>query len=91
MYQNIRGLRTNLEFFRNCVINLNCDLLFLFETWLNNDFNDVVLGLVDFNLFRIDKFSNVCVRGGGVLLATRKSLNCKLLNFDPIQGVDKCL
>lgn len=59
------------------------------ETWLHNDFNDVELGLVDFNLFRMDRFSNVCVRGGGVLLATKKNLNCKLLNFDPIQGVDQ--
>jgi len=61
----------------------------LSETWLNSDINNVELGLVDYNLFRVDRISNLTVRGGGVLLATRKHLNCKLLNFDIIQCIDQ--
>lgn len=70
-------------------MNLNCDLLFLSKTLLNSDINNVELGLVDYNLFRVDRISNLIVRGGGVLLATRKHLNCKLLNFDIIQCIDQ--
>jgi hypothetical protein len=61
----------------------------LTETWLNSDINNVELALVDYNLFRVDRISNLHVRGGGVLLANKKHLNCKLLNFDIIQCVDQ--
>lgn len=67
MHQNVRDLRTKIQFFRNSAINLHCDLLFLFETWLNNDITDAVLGLVDYNIFRVDRIFNICSRGGRVL------------------------
>lgn len=70
MYKNVRGLRTKIQFFRNCAINLQCDLLFLSETWLNNDIIiDIKVGLVDYNIFRVDKIFNMClcVRGSGFI------------------------
>jgi hypothetical protein len=79
------------DFYYIFAFNLNYDLLFLSETWLNSDINNVKLGLVDYNLFRVHRISNLHVRGGGVLLATRKHLNCKLLNFDIIQYVDQII
>lgn len=40
MYQNVRGLRTKLIYFRNSVNNIDCDFLFLTETWLNKNIGD---------------------------------------------------
>jgi hypothetical protein len=60
---------------------------FCLKLWLNSDTNNVKLGLVDYNLFIVDRISNLCVRGGGTLLATRKNLNWKLLNYDITQGI----
>jgi hypothetical protein len=74
MYQNVRGLRTKLQFFHYSAINLLCNLLFLSEAWLNNDIY-AELGLVVYNIFRIDKMSNLCSSGGIELFTSKKNLN----------------
>jgi len=66
-YQNVKGLRTKLIYFRNSVNTLHCDLLFLTETWLNINYDDEELGLVNYNIFRADRESSHEVRVGGFI------------------------
>lgn len=40
--------------FRNSVNNIDCDLLFLTETWLKNNIGDDELELKNYNIFRAD-------------------------------------
>jgi len=41
---------------------------------------DTELGLTCFNIFRVDRCSNLYNRGGGILLAIKNTFDCKLLN-----------
>lgn len=84
-YQNVRGLRTKLnEFLLNSMGNYH-DLLFISESWLNDNINDSEL--VDINhysVFRRDRCASDCAKkdGGGVFVAVRNNLNpVRLLNF----------
>lgn len=73
----MRGLRTKLHHLRDVIhLSDNCDVIILTETWLNNNFNDAELSLVNFNIYRRDRdsTSSVCERGGGVLIAVKKNL-----------------
>jgi len=87
-YQNVRGLRTKLIYFRNSVLTLDCDLLFLSETWLNINYSDDELGLVNYNIFRADREYSHEVRGGGVLLAINIKYNCIRIPTEIIVGID---
>lgn len=57
--------KTNF-YFQNSILTLDCDLLFLSETWLNINYSDEELGLVNYNIFRAHFESSDEVRGGGV-------------------------
>jgi len=88
MYQNIRGLRTKLSFFRNYVLNINCNLLLLSETWLCFNISDYELGLTKFTAFRADTIVNLS-RGGGVLLAVKNNLNSIRIAVKNIPGIEQ--
>ncbi|KAF0746093.1 putative RNA-directed DNA polymerase, partial [Aphis craccivora] len=75
-YQNVR------------VLTLDCDLLFLSETWLNINYSDEELGLVNYNIFRADREFSHEVRGGGVLLAINIKYNCIRIPTESIVGID---
>ena len=60
------------------------DIIILVETWLNDSFSDSELGLINYNIFRLDRCPNnsIFLRGGGVLIAVHKkwiSSNMELL------------
>jgi len=87
-YQNVRGLRTKLIYFCHSILTFDCDLLFLSETWLNINYSDDELGLVNYNIFRADRKSSHEVRGGGVLLAINIKYNCIRIPTESIVGID---
>lgn len=75
-YQNTRGLRTKLDKLQAGIPTLNFDIYALTETWLTDEINDPELGFSKFNVFRSDRTKQTSHKsdGGGVLIATRKSL-----------------
>lgn len=81
MYQNVRGLRTKLyDVISNFPI-INYDIFILTETWLSSDIMDAELGFTGFTIFRanININTSTCTRGGGVLIAVRRTLCPSLL------------
>ena len=57
------------------LINQICpDLIFMTETWLSNAFNDSILGLNNYTVFRRDRAMGTDPHGG-VVLAVRTTLN----------------
>lgn len=57
------------------------DVIILTETWLTTDYADGELELKDYNIYRADRNSEVTqkFRGGGALIAIRKSLKSHLI------------
>ena len=57
------------------------DVLIFHETWLNSNFYDGELNLLQYNIYRKDRSSDtsVCERGRGVLIAVRKSIASRIL------------
>lgn len=57
------------------------DYIVLTETWLDSDVNDAELGMIDYNVFRLDRnvFNSVHSRGGGVLIAIHKKYSSRSL------------
>lgn len=47
---------------------------------MNNFINDTELSLTCFNIFRVDRWSNLYNRGGGILLAIKNTFDYKLSN-----------
>lgn len=76
-YQNVRGVRTKLVNLRCQVPLVHYDVIVLIETWLTESINDAELGFDDFIVYRCDRDSitNTATRGGGVLVAVRKSFS----------------
>lgn len=73
----MRGLRTKLHHLRDLALQSDYpDILILTETWMNDDFVDAELGLINYNVFRRDRdhSSSVHERGGGVLIAIEKKM-----------------
>ena len=83
LYQNTRGLGTKTdliyEFSTTCIF----DVVAISETWLRPDIDDSELFSSDFVVFRKDRDfgRSVKSRGGGVLLAVKKSLSATLINL----------
>jgi hypothetical protein len=80
-YQNVHGLRTKISqvFFNSS--NSSYDVFALTETSLNSSILDSELFFSSFQLFRRDrhKYTDILTVGGGVLIAVKNSLACKLL------------
>lgn len=70
--QNFRNLKTKLQFFRNCVVNLNINLQLVSEIRLNNTMNDVELGLVYCNTHWVNGISKSSNKDDGILFASEK-------------------
>jgi len=70
---NVRSLINKLDDFKFSVLNDNCDLVCVSETWLNSTYPDAFLlnGLSDYVLFRRDRSSRV---GGGVCIFAKSDL-----------------
>ena len=80
----MRGLRTKLNDLSLAVAcsSTQYDVIILVETWLNNDIPSDELGLSDYSVFRFDRNQRTSVysRGGGVLIAVRKSFQCSRIH-----------
>lgn len=50
------------------------DIIVLIETNLNYNIVDSELGLNDYSIFRRDRYQNNLQKGGGILIAAKKSL-----------------
>lgn len=65
-------------------------IIILTETWLNKDISNEELGLIDYDIFRIDRDCTLTnkLRGGGVLIAIKKELQAKLIHI-PFTNVEQ--
>lgn len=84
-------MRTKLCYFRYAILTaaVNYDIIILTETWLNDNFLDVELGLTNYNVYRQDRISPSKERGGGVLVAVRDTIPssrimCESADFDQL-------
>lgn len=81
-YQNVRGLRSKLNEFKIAITANNHDIIFVSESWLNNDiFDSEVVDVCEYTLFRRDRSSTASLKtdGGGVFIAVRSSLRPSLV------------
>lgn len=80
-YQNVRGLRTKLTSLSLSVTSSDYDILFFTETWLTEDISNLELGMNDFDIYRKDRNASTssASRGGGVLIAVKRTLSSRLL------------
>jgi len=53
-YQNVRGVLTKIACLSNVLLNVSYDIIYLSETWLNNNVFDKEFGLTNYNLNRDD-------------------------------------
>lgn len=85
-YQNVRGLRTKLNLLKCSIPSSTHDFIIFTETWLNNTFFDNELSFTQHNVFRCDRTetSSPHSRGGGVVVAIKKTFNSTLLNIDTL-------
>lgn len=89
-FQNMSGMRTKATAVFLATSHGDHDVIALVETWLNMDFFDNEF--FDSNLYQVfrkdrDAVKTQCSRGGGVLIAVRRSLRCasiRLLNDDSL-------
>lgn len=72
------------------MLNIDCDLLFLSETWLCSNISDLELGLANCIELRTDRnVSSNLTRGGGILLAIKSNLNCVRVPVNNISGIEQ--
>ena len=76
LYQNVRGLRSKTNIFYRNLINIDCDMVCLSETWLNDSVFDYEVFDTRYTVYRNDRdyASRGDKLGGGVLIAVRSHL-----------------
>ncbi|XP_043479942.1 uncharacterized protein LOC122509766 [Leptopilina heterotoma] len=80
-YQNVRGVRTKLHLLRQSIPLKDYVIFILSETWLTPAINSSELGFTRYDIFRSDRCVTTSDKklGGGVLLASKRSLSCTLI------------
>ncbi|KAH8320191.1 hypothetical protein KR059_011229, partial [Drosophila kikkawai] len=83
-FQNISGMRTKTGAVYLATSSCDYDVIILVETWLNMDFFDNEF--FDANLYQVfrkdrDAAKTQCSRGGGVLIAVRRTLMCSSIRL----------
>lgn len=81
-YQNVRSPYNKLIHLKSLSPFSVYDILVFTETWLNENFRLSELGLCDYRVYRYDRniSTSPLSRGGGFLIAIRKSLSSKTIN-----------
>ena len=78
-YQNVRGLRTKLDYLRTTAPTWEFDIIAFSETWLTEDISSAELGLNNYSIFRCDGSPNTSQfsrgKGRGVLIAQDRYIN----------------
>jgi hypothetical protein len=74
-------MRTKLDKLNTGLVAVNCDVIALCETWLDDGISDAELGFGSYNVFRLDRdpSNSDKRRGGGVLLAVRREYTVSLI------------
>ncbi|KAG5881595.1 hypothetical protein JTB14_031069 [Gonioctena quinquepunctata] len=80
-YQNIGGMKSSLQNFKNLVLQSSYDVIILTETWLSDDISLIESSIQGYSIFRCDRSTYASEKkgGGGVLLAIKINLNPKLI------------
>ena len=74
---NARSVFPKMDELRLTVLSLRADVVIVTESWLNNDLNDELLTLSNFDIFRCDRYNK---RGGGVCMWVNPSFKPRLLS-----------
>jgi hypothetical protein len=77
-YQNVRGLRTKALNLYKSLLNANYDLIVLTETWLHGGIISCEIFDDRYTVYRSDRGGDGRQRGGGVLIAVKRSLQSEL-------------
>jgi|UniRef100_A0A2S2QT69 hypothetical protein len=89
-HQNVPSLLTKISYLRNALFNVNYNVIYLNETWLNSNIFDAEQGFNNHNLYRKDRILGLRkTRGGGALIAINKNINCKLLTVASEVGIEQ--
>lgn len=88
-YQNVRGMRTKLDELRKYISLSHFQIIIFSETGLTADICDAKLGMLDFDIYWLDRNKNTrsYCRGGGVFIAVKKYLRSSLI-FSPFNTVE---
>lgn len=87
IYQNVRGLNTRLDYFRQNLLALDCNIVAVTESWLTDAVNDAELAIGGWSVLRRDRASGA--RGGGVLLAARPGIELRRrTDLETLSGED---
>lgn len=78
-FTNIRSILPKRDLVGSLIDDTNSDILAFTETWLHPDVNDNEI-IPDNNSYNIYRNDRVDRRGGGVLLAVKKTLSSYLIN-----------
>lgn len=78
---NVRSITNKRESFNSLVDTCNADIIALTETWLHSNVHDSEFfnAVSSFSIYRCDRTSR---RGGGVLLAIKKSLQSHVIHVN---------
>ncbi|XP_050516568.1 uncharacterized protein LOC126891435 [Diabrotica virgifera virgifera] len=77
-YLNTGGMRTKIQSFHQAPSCSCYDIVMIAETWLNSDYSDAEVGVPEYDIYRCDRevgLNTLKTRGGGVLIAAKKSLS----------------
>ncbi|XP_053686285.1 mucin-3A [Sabethes cyaneus] len=88
-YQNTHGLRSKISDFALEVCDSPYDCIVLTESWLDSQINSAELFGTEYTVYRCDRTSknSTKARGGGVVIAVRRSLSSALL----VEAMDESL
>lgn len=76
MHLNIRSLLGKLDSLKSFIIENNCDILAVSETWLDSDISSHAVSIDGYNFLRRDRGS----RGGGVAFYISKKFKYEIIN-----------
>lgn len=90
-YQNVNGLRTKTNVFRNATILCDYKIIVLTETGLTESIHDTELFDSNFMVYRCDRspLSSDKLRKGGVLIAVHTSLSSSLIKSGHPFGIEQ--
>lgn len=77
---NTQSLYNKFEEFRQCILDLDYDVIAITESWLNDNISDEMINLQGYALVRRDRITET--RGGGIMLYVRIGLSFVTLPSD---------
>lgn len=89
-YQNVGGMRSKIRSFFLTSVSLDYDVIVLTETWLYDGIRNSEL-TEEYTIYRCDRnsASSNFTRGGGVLIAVRKTLPCSSVHLHDSEHLEQ--